>query len=274
MHNFEQSLEFGKPRVGLKAQRTGDNAKENIKSSIEVLTQENKTMNERPNRKSDQIVKQVAEKLADDMIKNWSLPAENRDMAISDLSEALQYHEDGYELARELDGNYDPDAALVDILDQASHLLYSAHADECEKWIVDAGKSGPEVGARVTTNKRQYEEAGEGIVVSNRKDGRSTVSFPKLGHVGHLGKDAARSGKSSQTMGAIIEWEDLNIIKDERKPDEGKAVKTQDLAWNFSCPHCGSSKETWFDRSFTMDHEGKEIEPMGNRCEDCGRLVD
>lgn len=231
-------------------------------------------MNERPNRKSDQIVKQVAEKLADDMIKNWNLPAEDRDMAISDLSEALQYHEDGYELARELDGNYDPDASLVDILDRASHLLYSAHADECEKWVVESGKSGPEVGARVTTNKRRYEEAGEGIVVSNTKDGRSTVSFPKLGHVGHLGKDAVRSGKSSQTMGAIIEWEDLNIIKDEEKPDEGEAAKTQDLAWNFVCPHCGSSKGTWFDRSFTMDHEGKEIEPMGNRCEDCGRLVD
>lgn len=42
----------------------------------------------------------------------------------------------------------------------------------------------------------------------------------------------------------------------------------------YACPHCGSPKGTWFDRSFSVDNEGNEIEPMGNRCEDCGLIVD
>lgn len=32
---------------------------------------------------------------------------------------------------------------------------------------------------------------------------------------------------------------------------------------DFECPHCGSTKGTWFDRT----------EPMANRCEDCGKDV-
>jgi peptidyl-tRNA hydrolase len=36
----------------------------------------------------------------------------------------------------------------------------------------------------------------------------------------------------------------------------------------YHCPHCGSPKDPWFDRS--LDHKGD----MAFRCEDCGRDVD
>ena len=148
------------------------------------------------------------------MIKQWNLPAEDRNLTIRDLAEALEYHEDGYELAKELDGPYAPDAALVEILDSASHLISSAHTVACEKWVVESGLKGPDVGTRVVSTKRHYQDAGEGIVVRNNKDGRSTVSFPKLGHVGHL-EEKIRSGKVSQHIGAIIEWESLNVVSED-----------------------------------------------------------
>lgn len=41
----------------------------------------------------------------------------------------------------------------------------------------------------------------------------------------------------------------------------------------FKCPHCGGTKGTWFDRSFSVDSDGNEIEPMCDRCEECGKRV-
>lgn len=45
---------------------------------------------------------------------------------------------------------------------------------------------------------------------------------------------------------------------------------------DYKCPHCGSTKGTWFDRSFSFDLEGNEIpeESFVNRCESCGKNID
>lgn len=44
---------------------------------------------------------------------------------------------------------------------------------------------------------------------------------------------------------------------------------------DWECPHCGSSKGTWFDRSAMLDGEGNEVkyETFPDRCEDCGKNV-
>lgn len=44
----------------------------------------------------------------------------------------------------------------------------------------------------------------------------------------------------------------------------------------YACPHCGSTKGTWFDRSVIYDAQGNplEYEEFPNRCESCGRNVD
>lgn len=43
----------------------------------------------------------------------------------------------------------------------------------------------------------------------------------------------------------------------------------------FKCPHCGSTKGTWFDRSCTLGPDGEEVpeESFPDRCEDCGKNV-
>ena len=37
----------------------------------------------------------------------------------------------------------------------------------------------------------------------------------------------------------------------------------------YSCPQCGG-EDYWFDRSITFDGKGREIEPMMDRCNNCG----
>ncbi len=41
----------------------------------------------------------------------------------------------------------------------------------------------------------------------------------------------------------------------------------------FKCPHCGGTNGTWFDRSFSVDSDGSEIETMCDRCKECGKRV-
>ena len=49
-----------------------------------------------------------------------------------------------------------------------------------------------------------------------------------------------------------------------------------DIFGDYKCPHCGSTKGIWFDRSFSLDSEGNEIpeESFANRCESCGKNID
>jgi hypothetical protein len=53
--------------------------------------------------------------------------------------------------------------------------------------------------------------------------------------------------------------------------DDGWALVLEE---DWKCPHCGSTGETWFDRSYTIDADGNELEPMCTRCNDCGKDVD
>lgn len=56
---------------------------------------------------------------------------------------------------------------------------------------------------------------------------------------------------------------------------ERPALDSGDLSGAFRCPHCGSTKGTWFDRSFVLDSQGNEVpeESFPDRCLDCGKNV-
>ncbi len=41
----------------------------------------------------------------------------------------------------------------------------------------------------------------------------------------------------------------------------------------FKCPHCGGTEGAWFDRSYTVDAEGNTVEPMCDRCCQCGKRL-
>jgi hypothetical protein len=121
--------------------------------------------------------------------------ADEIDSVADDLTKALRWHTDGYELASELD-SYSPDAALVEILDDADHLIRSEHEKACIAWVEANGLKGPEIGTQVK-HKRGGEELG--TVTKNWPDGRSTVGFPTLGHV----------TEGTGCHGFILEWETL-----------------------------------------------------------------
>ena len=50
---------------------------------------------------------------------------------------------------------------------------------------------------------------------------------------------------------------------------------TEDMTFD-PCRHCGSTKDTWFDRSVQLDNDGNELEyeSFACRCPDCGKNVD
>lgn len=164
------------------------------------------TDNPRPKRNDDAIIA-VAAKLLAPAVKEW---CENDTATLEwierDLRDAMRWRcTDGYDLARALDTKgYQPDAALVEILDGAGHCEYKAHQAAEIEWLKTAGLTAPAIGAQVS-----FEQSGktiEGEVTSNHPDGKATVCCPSLGH--HKTIEGGKSG----TLGQIIEWERLTIL--------------------------------------------------------------
>lgn len=155
-------------------------------------------MNKRPKLNDDAVIALVAEELAI-KIADWMSNYDDIEEIENDLKRALKYHSDGYELARELD-DYNPDAELVDILDNALDMKLSAHDQVCRRWVSDNGLVGPNIGASVsfTFDGKRI----EGEVVNNYDYGQSSVFCESLGHV--------REGLG--THGVVINWEDLTEV--------------------------------------------------------------
>ena len=153
----------------------------------------------RPTLHDPEVIAAAARKLAP-AVKQW---AENSAVTLAeieaDLREAIKLDDDGYAIARELDGQYDPDARLVDILDQA----YAAKSDALralERDWVQANQLQP-IPLETKVRWKKKPAAGLGIVVGSYPEGKSTVMFPSLGHV--------RKGVGCH--GYIANWEELTI---------------------------------------------------------------
>ena len=158
---------------------------------METLTQK------RPDRKDPEIISAVVARLAPKVVEWYQGDADEIDDVADDLSKALCWHSNGYELARELD-SCEPDAALVEILDGAGNIIYSEHQKACIAWVEANGLKGPEIGTQVK-HKRGGEELG--TITRNWPEGRSTVAFPSLGHI--------TEGDGIGCHGFILEWETL-----------------------------------------------------------------
>lgn len=162
-------------------------------------------MTPRPKSTDDSIIKEAARQLAP-KVKKW-LGADGADTEIgeieADLAKAIRYDDDGYEIARDLDGNYSPDAALVEILDEAGSLKHAALSKAATEWVKENSLTAPAIGTRVrcAIGRREVKDAGVGTVIANQPDGKSTVNFPTLGHV----------TTGCGTHGLILEWESLAI---------------------------------------------------------------
>lgn len=156
----------------------------------------------RPQRRDPEIIQIAAAKLAAVIVKEWIDDGTPVEDVAKDLERAMRWDDDGYAIAKKLDGYYDPDARLVDLLDQAGHLIRVAHDEACREWVKTVGAEPPAVGARVTCEAPRC--AGVGEIVVNHPDGRSTVCFPDAGHV----------KQGSGTHGFVLEWEKLTILSE------------------------------------------------------------
>jgi hypothetical protein len=92
----------------------------------------------RPKRFDDDVLAEVARKLAPD-VSQWLGDGANPDEVAGQLAEALGglFEFDGYKLAKALadEHYYEPDSALVNVLDQADHVGWAAWRDRVAAWV-------------------------------------------------------------------------------------------------------------------------------------------
>lgn len=157
------------------------------------------TTPKRPSRTDKPITKQVAEKLLPafaQWMKTDDDDTRQQDDLLDDLTKALDYDDDGYEIARNLDhSGYSPNAELVGILDAAGGYRRNIHSEACKAWVATNNLQPIPLDTKVRWPYKPA--AGVGIVTNNHPDGRSTVSFPSLGH--------------TRSSGYVVEWEELKI---------------------------------------------------------------
>lgn len=156
-------------------------------------------MNKRPKLNDDAVIALVSNELSTD-VADWVGSQENLKEIRHDLTRALKFSSlDGYDLAKRLD-YYDPDTELVNILDDADSMMYSAYNITCRKWVSDNGLFGPEIGASISFafDGKQI----EGEVVNNYDYGQSSVFCESLGHV--------REGFGTHSV--VVNWEDLTEV--------------------------------------------------------------
>ena len=92
------------------------------------------------------------------------------------------------------------ESELVNILDEADSMMYSAYNIICRKWVSDNGLVGPEIGASVSFTF--YGKRIEGEVVNNYDYGQSSVFCESLGHV--------REGFGTHSV--VVNWDDLTEV--------------------------------------------------------------
>lgn len=170
----------------------------------------------RPSRWSDEVVRAAAERLAP-RVQEWAKEVREALPGITaDLVEVLRsYHPlDGYNLARMMeDREYQADAELVIILDDADMAMHDAHRNAVAEWVKLYGiQTGYAIGDQVRF--RYYRTtAGEKVTGTvyeiDEKHARLSVRCPSLGHV-----EAGKIG----TRGVIIDFEDAERVLPEEIP--------------------------------------------------------
>lgn len=147
----------------------------------------------RPNRMSDEVLAEVANKLMPRVSQWLQLDPEGKNMSLeleeyaNDLLKALKASGDGYRMANYLDDqcDWDADSDLVDIMEGAD--FYGCERKAVMAWIKDNDLEPKfEVGRQVSVKFRRsrdnyFEGVGEIIRVS--EDGNYVVCIPDLDHV-------------------------------------------------------------------------------------------
>lgn len=172
----------------------------------------------RPSIRDKEVIKVVASKLLDDVIKwleqsgettDFENDEEERNRVVEDLVDAIEssINGDGYEIAKQLDHDgWSPDSDLVEVLDRTSSYLRSEVSRLSVVWFTEEGFAVIPNGTSVKS-KKNHSGLGEiGKVIEFYPDGRYVVNFPQLGH-----KDP-EDKKATGTSGFVIEHELLEQV--------------------------------------------------------------
>ncbi len=132
---------------------------------------------------------------------------EERHDILEQLTSACRFHDDGYEVAKELDNRHmwDSDSSLVDVLDEIVNLRHRIHEKVVEAWVQQHGVVPQySVGQRVAFKRQLWDkEAITGEVTAVReKTAQYLVFCESLGHV--------RVGLGSH--GTYVAFEDVEAV--------------------------------------------------------------
>lgn len=144
----------------------------------------------RPTINDEAVIRTAAEKLLP-AVKEWLKQADDQEYDDEDtlkhLCRAIQWdHHDGYQIAKRLDSDgWVPDAALVEILDDAMRYKQDARDVACAEWMKTSGLTGPAIGARVRCPSKPT--LGAGTVLKSDDMGRGLVRFDNQSQGSYLG---------------------------------------------------------------------------------------
>lgn len=150
-------------------------------------------------------------------LSQWYNDEDDLETIENDLVEAIQNatpHFDAYQVAKYLENfaGVQSDSNLVDTLGAIWPMMLRFHREAQEKWVIENELLPPEIGWEVKVTQGHHKAGYEvGIVYDTSTDGTAAVSFPSLGHVGHLPKGSRTRGGAVGTvsLGYRIEWEKL-----------------------------------------------------------------
>lgn len=137
------------------------------------------------------------------MNRTGSNGEDDRDGVLAELTDALKWEHDGYQLAADLDDvGWEPDAELVAILNDAAFIRHSVRHKRVRQWVKDWDiKPAVLVGTKVHVRRGFGYVQGE-VIATNAEDATYTVFCESLGHV--------RSGDG--TRGMIANFEDVTAV--------------------------------------------------------------
>lgn len=141
----------------------------------------------RPNEHDDAVCQIAAEKIWP-RVKQWlGDDARDDEAEIKALARAVRGEGDGYKIARGLERDgWDPNAELVDILDNAGAAKYRACDELTKKWVAENEiKPAFAVGAQVKFKENRFSKTSQTGEVTKIEEDRAMywIFCAELGHV-------------------------------------------------------------------------------------------
>jgi hypothetical protein len=150
-------------------------------------------MDKRPVRSTEKIAREAAEAMypklhewlegQDGYVPEGS-EEDEKESVVSRVAKAIQYEENGYQVAKDLERvGWDPDAELVDLLDTGvSRHKEAAYERAVEAWVMQEGlKPAKKVGDLVSTRSPTTSITGT-VVRVDEKRASYVINSPALGH--------------------------------------------------------------------------------------------